>query len=424
LCIVDLVVAYFPAENQTLVRVAEYVTSLKARAAEANTQDEGNNASKKRKLATADGQTLPELGGNLIFSIPDISFSIPVRKKLKLEGVNGGIRGLDASGNMEVTMAWSAIGTCDFINCTMFYLISSTDHVFCLPVPERAKPQHNFVVIPKAEVSGIDSVVWTALEINPKAPNPQQGPEAMAKNLDAQLAKFAKKVVWPSDDEFVSALGSVKGSKSYGTRAHRGSKEGYLFFLSPGVLWAFKKPILFLPFHNITSISYTSVLQRTFNLVIVARETSSDEETEIEFSMLDQGDFAAIDDYIKRHGLNDTSLAEKRRAKVYNVNTPKEKGVKAGADAPAEVTNGTNAKSEENESEIQKAEKLLQDEEDDEEEDYVDEGSEEDSSGDEGYEDGYQEEYEYAEGDGGEEEEGFEEEEEYDEEAGGDEDEE
>lgn len=55
---------------------------------------------------------MPELGGNLIFNIPDISFSIPIRKKLKLEGVNGGIRGLDASGNMEVSIAWSAMGTC------------------------------------------------------------------------------------------------------------------------------------------------------------------------------------------------------------------------------------------------------------------------------------------------------------------------
>jgi hypothetical protein len=256
----------------------------------------------------------------------------------------------------------------------------------------------------------------------------------MAQSLDAQLAKFAKKVIWPSDDEFVSSVGAAKGTKSYGVRAHRGSKEGenrklltvhledslisclgHLFFLSPGILWAFKKPILFLPFHNITSISYTSVLQRTFNLVVVAREAGSDAETEIEFSMLDQADFVGIDAYIKRHGLNDSSLAEKRRAKVYNVNTPKDRSAKAGADVPTEPTNGTKVEDGENVTELQQAEELLQDDEDDLEEDYVDEGSEEGSSEDEGYEDGDQEEYDYEDGEEGEDEEGVEAEEEHEE---------
>ena len=100
------------------------------------------------------------------------------------------------------------------------------DHIFCLPVPDKAKPQHNLVVIPKQDIPGAEPVVWTALEVNPKAPNPQQGPEAMTKNLDGQLAKFGKQVTWPNDEEFVGAAAGPKGSKSYGVRAHRGSKEG------------------------------------------------------------------------------------------------------------------------------------------------------------------------------------------------------
>lgn len=88
--------------------------------------------------------------------------------------------------------------------------------------------------------------------------------------------------------------------------------------------------------------------------------------------MLDQADFAGIDEYVKRHALNDASMAEQRRAKVHNVN--KTNG--------AEVEDGT---------ELQKAEKELErqdageefggeEDEDEEGEDY-DPGSEGESEG-------------------------------------------
>jgi hypothetical protein len=203
---------------------------------------------------------------------------------------------------------------------------------------------------------------------------------------------------------------------------------GYLFFLGPGILWAFKKPILFLPFHNIVSISYTSVLQRTFNLAVVAREQRSSAEIEIEFGMVDQDDFAGIDAYVKRHGLHDASLAQSRRAKIYNVNAPRGAAAAAaavggGAEEPVPEANGAKEHIP-GETELQKAERMLQDQEDEMEEDYVDDEEDEDgSSEDEAYSEGE----EYDEGDGEAEDYGeegdFEEEQEYDEEAGGYEDE-
>jgi hypothetical protein len=145
---------------------------------------------------------------------------------------------------------------------------------------------------------------------------------------------------------------------------------GFLYFLAPGILYAFKKPLLFLPFSSITSISYTSVLQRTFNLNVVASTISPDgtvKEEEIEFSMLDQADFAGIDAYIKEHGLNDASLAAGRRAKKYGVNDPKVKDVE-GATAAANGEANDDEDMEDGETELQKAERLLQDQEDEEEE--------------------------------------------------------
>ena len=159
-----------------------------------------------------------------------------------------------------------------------------------------------------------------------------------------------------------------------------------MFFTRVGIIWGFKKPLAFFDFSSINSVSYTAVLRNTFNLVI---KTLTEE---IEFGMLDQLDYAGINDYVQVHGLQDASMALERRAKKLNVNPP------------AENQNGTNGAvtgtGEEEETELQKAERLLQQEEDeDEDEEDYDPGSEgesegegtddsEDEEGGEGYEEG------------------------------------
>jgi hypothetical protein len=149
------------------------------------------------------------------------------------------------------------------------------------------------------------------------------------------------------------------------------SSAGYLFFLSDGVFFGFKKPLQFFPLDNIKSISYTSVLQRTFNLNIAYSTLyPTPEEKEVEFSMIDQTQFAGIDAYIKRHELQDASMAEARKARRHTINTKK-------GSEPTSAENG------EEPGELQKAAQQIQDEEDEEdelEEDY-DPGSEGESEG-------------------------------------------
>jgi Histone chaperone Rttp106-like len=121
------------------------------------------------------------------------------------------------------------------------------------------------------------------------------------------------------------------------------------------------------------------VLQRTFNLNIAVQLPDQEETKEHEFSMLDQAEFAGIDAYIKRHGLQDASLAERRKAKKLNLN-----GTKRGADEGG-VMEG------ELQGELQKAQQDTEDAEDEEEEDY-DPGSEglSDGSGESSEEDEYE----------------------------------
>ena len=169
-------------------------------------------------------------------------------------------------------------------------------------------------------------------------------------------------------------------------KAFRGSKDGYLFFLPTGILWGFKKPLLFLPLDRVVAVSYTSVLQRTFNIVVEVDVGNADGKTEeIEFAMLDQEDYTGINEmYIQRHGLQDRSMADARKAKRQLAeNAKKIKGGENGEEGGA-VEENVGVEGEDGLTELERAhleaEQALQDEEDEEEEDY-DPGSEGESEG-------------------------------------------
>lgn len=174
-------------------------------------------------------------------------------------------------------------------------------------------------------------------------------------SINEALKSYKKSVTIPGPSEFVSQLAQAhrRGEMAYHVRSFRGAKDGYLFLLSSGIIWGFKKPLEYFPFDVIDSVSYTSVLQRTFNLNIIIRRLSDEEPLEFEFSMVDQADFGGIDAYIKRHSLQDASMAEQRRAKRLNLD-----GVK-----------GQDTEGQGNGRELEKAAREAQDLEDEDEED-------------------------------------------------------
>lgn len=401
-----------PKYTDLIINVSAYVLELRQNAS-GQTSTANEPATKKRKIDDTESAQRKVAGSWLdpsaksVYTAPDVSFSVPQRKKLNLQILHEGIRAIDATGNVEFGVSWDGI-----------------EQVFCLPVPEKQKRAWNYVVIPKgndgltvneagAQLS--EQMVWTYQELSAKeaaASSAPAEPHHTAGLLDQHLAPMGKSVVEPDEKEFASAVPQShrKGEKAYHVKAFRGSKEGYLFFLPTGVLWAFKKPLTFFPFAVIESLSYTSVLQRTFNMVITTNSLEARPQQEIEFGMMDQADFAGIDAYVKAHGLNDASLAKVRAAKIYGVNADKTKKGDAEANGSADA-NGEAAAADEEMTELQKAEQQLEDEEDEEEEDY-DPGSEGESEGeggsseDEGYDEGeaYEEEVEAAQEEEGEEE--------------------
>jgi len=273
----------------------------------------------------------------------------------------------------------------------------SIAHAFCLPVPEKAQKQYNYILFPKLSNIPVsqggsiaEPLVFTISATSPK-PGTVTGSLASAASavsddykslFDWAISRgFAEaginvKIVEADEKHFASVMKEAHrpNEKAVFVKGFRGSKDGYLFFLTTGILWGFKKPLLFLPKERIAAVSYTSVLQRTFNLNVEVYTSGGEyktggveeEKEEFEFAMLDQEDFAGIDTYVKRHGLQDVSMAEQRRAKRLGINMVKgEDGQKVDVGDAGE---------------LERAEAELQDEEDEEEEDY-DPGSEGESEG-------------------------------------------
>ncbi|KAL8966680.1 MAG: hypothetical protein Q9197_005852, partial [Variospora fuerteventurae] len=376
--------------NSQLKKLLEDVRAFISASTSPQLQSNGQQQpplSKKRKLEDVNDQSpTPDQAD----TIADVSFSIPQRKKLKLSlGRNpeqGSIKACNPSTNeTEFGITWRNI-----------------EHCVCVPVPEKAQPQWNFCIFPKEGGGGDEQILFTIPGGNVKGDtihsDMQFSPDESYKDVVMRMMnqRLKRKISEPNEKEFVSQVAQAyrKGEKAVHAKAFRGSKDGYLFLLSSGIVWGFKKPLAFFPFHAITSISYTSVLQRTFNLNIITTTTTTTSSSskppsspnptdavvvEIEFSMIDQADFAGIDAYVRRHHLHDASMAEQRRAKKLNVN-----GVKGGAAADDHDDGAGGDDGEEEEGELQKAVREIQDAEDEEEEEddeNFDPGSEGESEG-------------------------------------------
>ncbi|KZL86987.1 negative regulator of dna transposition [Colletotrichum incanum] len=357
--------------------------------------DEGpTNGFKATNTNGAAPNTAPKSSGTgnaadeeVLLEIKEISVSVPQRKKYDLCFTANHLyaRAPNTTTPVEgIIYAWEDI-----------------EYAFYLPVPEKTQVQHNYVLFPRGTCLPTktspekEALVFTVPSTPPKQ-GTIGGPRANAASAvsDTYRALFdwaltthlssagnRAEIVAADPNKFHSLVRQPHrpNEKAVHVKAFRGSKDGYLFFLPNGIFYGFKKPIVFLPIDRIVAVSYTSVLQRTFNIVVEVF-TEGDATEEIEFGMLDQEDYGGIDEsYVKRHGLQDRSMAEQRKAKMELTENLKAK--KGGADAETGANGDVDANGM---TELEKAhleaEQALQDDEDEDEEDY-DPGSDGESEG-------------------------------------------
>lgn len=243
-----------------------------------------------------------------ILRVPELSIVTPIRKKLDLTitstSIAASIPGVE---KFEIEVPVSDI------RC-----------IALLPVPEKAAKMWNYCIF---RISSDEAVVFTVPDSAPKMASgsamssPDKGSSSSCRELITSVFNQCLqglKVSEPSTQDFVSALPQPhrKHEPAVHVTAHRGSKEGYLFFLAQGLVYGFKRPLLFIPLENIQSVTYNDILQRTFNLTVTV--TSDGTEDSHEFSMIDISEHDRVDKYIRKYQLNDASLSEARRAKVAN----------------------------------------------------------------------------------------------------------
>ncbi|KAL9108623.1 MAG: hypothetical protein Q9227_006569 [Pyrenula ochraceoflavens] len=354
--------------------------------------------------------------GGLMFDMPDISFILPVRKKLKLQVWSLGIHAKDAKTD---ELQW-------------YMDRERARDTFRLPLPEKAQKQSMFVILP-AGADGLrkvpivegqspaEAAIFTLNEFPSDAKAQALGKyrqpalvnsidkhnqigddigmdyeegrkvEATLKYWFTMLGDEVSELTEPFDREFTSTLPDPlrKGEKLFYVKCYRGTKDGFLWPLPNGLLFTPKKPILFFRFDDITSIHYSNIVQRTFSLNITTKvskphsngtgptggqeaEEEEEEEAEWEFSHIDQSEFAGIDAYVKKHQLHDASLAESRRAKASRLEKRKAAAISKGTWVRGDVIIDEEEGEEEEEelTELAKAERELQDVEDEGEEDY------------------------------------------------------
>lgn len=317
-------------------------------------------------------------------------------------------------------------------------------------MPEKTQVQHNYVVFPRGSTlppstknDGTTPPPPEPLVFTIPATAPKQGTIGGSEAGAAAAVSDTYKTLFhwaignrlrgvgnpvtitsadPSKFHSVIKQSHRPNEKAVHVGGYRGSKDGFLFFLENGILWGFKKPLIFIPLNRIFAISYTSILQVTFNIVVeVFSGASGDDDAteEIEFAMIDQQDYNSIDDYIRDNRLQDRSMAEQRKAKLQLAENKVKKEDGEGADGDA-APNGT--------TELERAQKEAEDQQmldddDSDEEDY-DPGSDGESEGsgdssdedsDDDEEDGEEDGDEEDDGEGGEEDESEPKEEEEDE---------
>ncbi|SCU96406.1 LAME_0F16138g1_1 [Lachancea meyersii CBS 8951] len=240
---------------------------------------------------------------SIIFQLRDVSVLTPFRKKLNLV-----ISLSPISGKPTLSLSKDMVP-----QLTISELNKSVKFATFLPFPEKKNAVYLFMSYTSALDPNANEYLLVTL--NKEATLTQLRSSGLIPN-DANdispcidyIRKQAILVGFRVADPFSA---SNVGPVPFHVEAHRGTKEGTLYFLPDHVLFGFKKPILLFSSQEIESITYSSITRLTFNVTLITKNGDK-----YEFSMIDQNEYALIDDYVKRKQVVDNSMSEENKAKT------------------------------------------------------------------------------------------------------------
>ncbi|CCH41846.1 Histone chaperone [Wickerhamomyces ciferrii] len=242
--------------------------------------------------------------GTIIFQIKELSFQSPLRKKLNLTFsispiTQKPILSIGKSNQDKPDLVIDELNNKNIKFSTF------------LPVPEKKNLLY-FVIFYEKNLGDSFNNEPIVLTLNQDQVNKQLISEKIIKEND-DFKIYIQRQAAVSGFKIVDTF--QNGLNSFFVSAHRGTKEGLLYFLPNHILFGFKKPILLFDSQNIDSISYSSITRVTFNVTLVLKDGEK-----FEFSMIDQSDFANIDNYIKNKEVQDRSMSDELKAKKLTKN--------------------------------------------------------------------------------------------------------
>ncbi|CCH61987.1 hypothetical protein TBLA_0G00380 [Henningerozyma blattae CBS 6284] len=265
-----------------------------------------------------------------IFKLKDISILSPIRKKLNLY--------LHVSFKNKKPIL-SLVKDKDQVEISVFNLNKNIKLATFLPVPEKPKLVYLFISYINENnykddnsTNIIDKSASNIILINlNKELILQQFKDSGL--IEQEVEDFSKCIEYmrkqailtgfrifdPFSIDNTNSTSNKQSISSFYVGAHRGTKEGSLYFLPNYVIFGFKKPILVFESDNIESISYSSITRVTFNATLITKDSEK-----YEFSMIDQSEFNKIDEYVKNKSVVDNSMSEELKAKSKKSNTSAE----------------------------------------------------------------------------------------------------
>ncbi|KAG0027568.1 hypothetical protein BGZ82_008930 [Podila clonocystis] len=287
--------------------------------------------------------------GPAVYTSAPLSFLHPVRKKLVLA--------LTAT-ELALVSATSASSTIPASDIVVRAPYEAVHRVVAVPFLERATKHTAILIFFKhAKISNTKEAVWavplsddgkdfaltfhsankqlagltediTKPDAATKTPitiaNYKRPDQVLIGTLSYLLQRSAGAALYTSIDMVPLPTGSSYPNFS----AHLKSNQGTIYLLPTGMLFAFRKPVLFLPTRSIEAVGVHSVLSRTFDFeVVMDTAVATVEDLDgmppvckdgrmcVGFGMVDTKVFGKMEEWIAKSGIRDRSLSEDLKAK-------------------------------------------------------------------------------------------------------------
>ncbi|KAF9931192.1 hypothetical protein FBU30_010635 [Linnemannia zychae] len=308
--------------------------------------------------------------GPAIYSTNPLSFLHPARKKLVLSLHKSHIALVSATSATDIVYQapyeslYRAVAVPFLERATkhtaliLFFRHSafaagsgSKDAIWAVPLQDDGKDFSLEVNTPQLNLVGLSQDLQIAgSKVNPPLafvnPPSATGPTKRPDHLLLSILSYFLQYNDPSKSNVMDRIIPNPTPAYPNFSAHLKSNQGTIYLLPTGILFAFRKPILFLRAAAIEAVGIHSVVSRTFDIEVVMDTTTSPlsngerdngknegmrsitvEDLEgvppenkegrrvVGFGMIDTKDYARVEEWIKKAGIRDRSMSEDLKAK-------------------------------------------------------------------------------------------------------------